>query len=101
MLLTASPIRARMAFSACSAAAIEFAGITRVPCHTAIDVRAPAGRQFERAPRLRQVDVEALLVDSIGRIERQLDRHVGGGDDDRDAVGGDYLRVKARVPALT
>jgi hypothetical protein len=29
----------------------------------------PEGLQFERAPRLRQVDVEALLVDAIGLSE--------------------------------
>ncbi len=40
------------------------------------------------------IDVEALLVDSIGRIERQLERHVGGEDeDDRD-------RLAEREPAL-
>ncbi len=59
-------------------------------------VSTPDGnRRFERAPRLRQVDVEALLVDSIGRIERQLDRHVGGEDDDRDRD-----RLAERDPAL-
>jgi hypothetical protein len=42
---------------------------------------------------MRQVDVEALLVDAIGRIGRQLDRHLGGEDDDRD-------RLAERDPAL-
>jgi hypothetical protein len=50
-------------------------------------------RRFERSPRMRQVDVEALLVDSIGRIDRQLERHLGGEDDDRD-------RLAERDPAL-
>jgi hypothetical protein len=55
---------------------------------------ADGSRRFERAPRLRQVDVEALLVDAIGRIGRQLERHLAGdGEDDRD-------RLAERDPAL-
>lgn len=50
--------------------------------------------RFERAPRLRQVDVEALLVDAIGRIGRQLERHLPGEEEDpRD-------RLAERQPAL-
>ena len=54
----------------------------------------PEGLQFAPAPRLRQIDVEALLVDAIGRIGRQLARHLPGEDeDDRD-------RLAEREPAL-
>jgi hypothetical protein len=31
---------------------------------------------------MRQLDVEALLVDVIERNGRQLERHLGGADDD-------------------
>jgi hypothetical protein len=64
------------------------------PVDGAPRILSPAGsRRFDRAPRLRQEDVEASLADAIGRIERQVNRHVGAEDDDRD-------RLAERDPAL-
>jgi hypothetical protein len=52
-----------------------------------------SGRRFMAAPRMRQLDVDALLVDAIGRICRQLERHLGEDEADRD-------RLAEREPAL-
>jgi hypothetical protein len=46
------------------------------------------------------VDVEASLVDAIGRIERQLERHVGREDDDRDRLAERDTALAALLKAV-